>query len=242
MSAPANAQSGPGWRFQISPYVWGPSLDGHVQPDPRLPRLEFDRSLDDIFEDLNGALFLNATARRGRFVAFADLTYADLSEGHEWTVRPTLVTPEIDISVDVDVQVSASTLAVGYSVVDEPQFVLDLMVGARIWSVDAELDVPNRIPRLPNSFSGSGSWGDPIIALRGRYQFAPDWSVIGYADYGGGVDSDTTWQAVGTVNYGFNERWFVSAGYRWLAFDFDDGDFEFDFQLGGPLVGVTYRF
>lgn len=237
-----NATAQEQWRFQITPYLWGPSLQGDLRPDSRLPRLEFDKSLDEIFDDLNAAFFLSGTARRGRLVLFADLTYSDLSEKHDWTIRPTIVTPEIDISVEVDMEMTVATLAAGYSVIDRPEFVLDVMAGARIWSADATLDVPNRIPRLPDSFSESGTFADPIVALRARYQFTPDWSVIGYADVGGGVEADSTWQAVGTVNYRINDRWFASGGYRALAFDYDDGDLEFDFWLGGPLLGVTYRF
>jgi len=230
------------WRFQITPYVWGPSLQGDVTPDPRLPALEFGESLGNILNDLNAAFFFNGTARQGRLVLFADLTYSDVSEGHTWTLRPTIISPEIDIAVDVDVKMTTATLAAGYSVVDDPEFVLDLMAGARIWSADITLDVPNAIPGLPDAFSESGTHVDPIVALRARYQLAPDWSLIGYLDYGGGLSADTTWQAFGAVNYQIDDRWFVSAGYRALAFDYDDGEFAFDFGLAGPVVGVTYRF
>jgi len=86
------------WRFQITPYVWEPSLHGSVRPGPRLP--------------------------------------------------------EVDVSADVEMETTAITLAVGWSVVDRPEFVLDAMAGARIRSIDVTVDVPNRpgrtIPdRLP---------------------------------------------------------------------------------------------
>ena len=230
------------WRFQVTPYVWGPSLQGHVSPAARLPRVSFDKSLGSIFDDLNAAFFLNGSARRGRFVLLADLTYSDLSEKHAWTLDVPVVPREIRVSAEVGLKMTAATFAAGYSVVDRADFVLDLLAGARIWHADANLDIPNRIPRLPDSFSQSGSWAEPIVAVRARYQFAPAWSAIGYADYGAGVESDTTWQAVGTVNYAFNDHWFASAGYRALALEFDDGGFEFDSTLGGPLLGVTYRF
>jgi hypothetical protein len=240
-AAPAHAQSA--WRFQITPYIWGPSLQGSIQPTSRLPRLHFDRSLDEIFDGLNLALFVNGTARYGRLVLIADASYADLSEDHRWTIPPTPITPKLDVAVDVDVKMTAATLLAGYTIVDRPDVALDLLAGARGVPRDASVDVPNSIQRLPDSFSASESWADPIIAARGRFQVAPDWSLIGYVDYGGfGIETDTTWQAAATVNYEVSNHWFVSAGYRTLAFEFEKGDFDFDMQLGGPLVGATYRF
>jgi hypothetical protein len=239
------AQAQQEWRFQLTPYVWGPNLTGEVTPSGRLPSLEFSESLSDILQDLDAAVFLNGTARRGRFLLFADLTYSDLSRSESWFIPATLITPEIDIEVDVEFKLTMATLAAGYTVVEEPKFALDLLAGARIWSADLTVDVPNRIGFLPDSFSESGAWGDPIIGARARYAFDPAWSVIAYADFGGfelSNGSESTWQAVGTINYGINELWFVSAGYRALGVDYSDSGLDIDVTLGGPIVGVTARF
>jgi len=231
------------WRVQVTPYVWGPSVSGDIRPDPRLPSVHFDLSLGDILEDLDAAFFLDATARRGRFVMMLDLTYADQSLGERWEIPKTSFTPEIDIDVDVDLEITSSAFAVGYAVVHEPDIGLDLMAGARIWSADLTVDVPNRIPRLPERFSESGVWADPIIGARLHYTLVPRWSVLGYADYGGfELAAESTWQAAATVNYRIDERWLVSAGYRALALDYDDGGLDLDIMIAGPLVGVTAQF
>jgi len=156
---------------------------------------------------------------------------------------PTRLTPEIDIEVDVDLEVASSTLAAGYSVVQRPEIDVDLLGGLRLWSVDLDVDVPNRIPRLPNRYSESETWADIILAGRVRYQFAPAWSVIAYADYGGFEwASEATWQAAATINYRASERWYVSAGYRALALDYEQGGLDLDTTIAGPLLGVTARF
>jgi hypothetical protein len=240
-AAPAAAQED--WRVQVTPYVWAPSIDGEIRPDGRLPTIDFELSDEAILEDLDAAFFLDVTARRGRLVLLADLTFANLSKDERWVIPRTRLTPEIDIEVDVDLKVSSSTLAAGYTVVQRPEIAVDLLGGVRLWSVELDVDVPNRIPRLPDRYSASETWADVILGGRLRYQFAPDWSVIAYADYGGfDWASETTWQAAATVNYRVSERWYLSAGYRALALDYDAGALDLDTTIAGPLFGVTARF
>lgn len=238
------------WRFQVTPYIWGPGLGGDVQPISRLPPVHFDRSLGEILDNLDAAFFMNVTARKDRFVFFGDFTYANLTEDHSFTIPSIhvggITIPSVHVPVDVKISQSSMTVAGGYSVIDQPQFVLDLLGGARLWHVEAEIDIPVHIPHfphLPTSASETRTWVDPIIGARARLQLTPDWSLIGYADVGGfGAGSDTTWQAVGTINYRVTDKFFVSAGYRHMAFDYDKDGLNLDVEMGGPLVGVTVRF
>jgi hypothetical protein len=52
-----------------------------------------------------------------------------------------------------------------------------------------------------------------------------------------------TWQALGAINYRF-QRVDAVVGYRYLDWDFDDGDmlnFD-DLNLSGPFAGVKFLF
>lgn len=235
LSQATGAQAQDGWRFQVTPYAWAPSLSGNARPRPTVPTVSFDRSFRDIFENLDGAFFLNGTARYDRFVIFGDFTWSAVSEEER------IALPFAPFGFDVHGQVRqlSATLAAGYSVVDTPDVTLDLMGGARLWHLDASVN----IQAAGLAASKSDTWLDPVAAARVRWQFAPDWSAIGYADIGGfGAGSELTWQAVGTLNYRVTDSLFLSAGYRHMFLDYDRGGMQLDIDMSGPLAGVTYRF
>jgi hypothetical protein len=233
LARPAHAEDG--WRFQVTPYAWAPSLSGSIRPRPFLPTASFDRRFSDILENLDGAFFLTGTARYDRFVIFGDFTWSAVTE------QDRIALPFAPFGFDVHGQVRqlSATLAGGYSVVDRPDFTLDLLAGVRLWHIDASVNIRG----TGLAASKSDTWADPVLAARVRWQFAPDWSVIALADVGGfGVGSEVTWQAVGTLNYRINDRVFLSAGYRHMAFDYDRGGMKLDIDMSGPLAGVTFRF
>ena len=239
--APARADEP--WRFQLTPYVWGPSVSGDIEPARRLPPVSLDRSLGDVLADLEGAFFLNGTARTERLVLLGDFTWARLSETHHLTLPPTAVTPPLGIEATGKVTLTSFTLAMGYTAVKQPDVVLDLFGGMRGWRVRASVAVPHPLPFLPTSASETRFWVDPVIAARTRFQISPAWSFIGYADVGGfGAGSELTWQAVGTINYELSERFYLSAGYRHMALDYEEDALELDLDLSGPLIGATFLF
>ena len=45
-----------------------------------------------------------------------------------------------------------------------------------------------------------------------------------------------------TLGYQLHDRIFAHAGYRHMRFDYENGDFLYDVDLSGPIVGATVRF
>ncbi len=236
--AAQDAMAPDGWRFQITPYGWAAGMSGDVRPAAGLPTFRADLSFSEILEDLDGAVFVNGTARRDRFVFLGDFTWAAVSRSERLSFE------SLPVRVSGEVQQTSLTLAAGYSVVQQPGVVVDLLAGARGWHVDASVRAATDIPEFPRFRGGdTEAWVDPIVAARARVDLAPDWSVIGYVDVGGfGAGSDMTWQAVATVNYRFSERLYLSAGYRHLSFDYDRRGTKLDIDMGGPLFGATLRY
>ena len=209
----------------------------------QLAKIEIERSLYDILSDLDAAFFLSGTARHERFVALADFTWAKLSENDSIGVPATPISPPLNIPLGLNVELMAATAAVGYSLIDRPDFVIDLLGGVRYWGVDTSLKLKHHMPALPSKFEDDESWTDPLLIARSRIRISDNWSAILYADAGGfGAGSDLTWQGIGTVNYEMNDALYLSLGYRYLALDYSDGGLKLDLQMGGPLAGVTYRF
>jgi opacity protein-like surface antigen len=47
---------------------------------------------------------------------------------------------------------------------------------------------------------------------------------------------------MGGLGYEMSDHFSAVAGYRALGVDYQDGDFEFDVTIQGPIVGVALKF
>lgn len=231
-----------GWRFQVTPYGWISGVAGKVRPAHGLPTLRAHLSARDVLDNLDGAVFLHGTARKGRFLLHADASLAVVSQSR------LLHLPVVGLPARIrgEVRQTAVSLAAGYSVIASPDLTVDLLAGARGWHIRAAVRADAFIaPAFAVSAAGASttSWIDPIVGARIRWQLAPDWSIIAHADLGGfGVGSRLTWQAMATVNYRLTDNIYLSAGYRHLAFDYRRRGRILDTQMSGPILGATYRF
>ncbi len=214
----------------VTVYGWLAGTTGEFTPFTGAPTLAFDNSFGEVLEDLDLAFFASAHARKDSFVALLDVSYASLS-------REGLVPPGIPAAGKLT-QLSV-TAAAGVRAVDDPARALDLLAGARLWSLDGSVEVP----LAGISASPEKSFVDPIVAARLVTEVAPRLSALAYLDIGGiGIGSDFTYQLVGTLNYRLGPSFFVSAGYRHLKLDYSDNGTVFEGSMTGPIFGLTKRF
>ncbi|MCE8001554.1 hypothetical protein [Billgrantia ethanolica] len=218
------------WRFQLTPYVWLANLSGDIRPLAGSPTVSTSRSFGEILDDLEGAFFISGSARYERWVLFGDFTYASLS--HEGVIPP-------GMTAEGKVGQRSLTAAAGYQVMSEHGHYLDLLVGARAWRMKSEVSVP----ALGLGLQDTERWVDPILVARWRTVWSPAWSTLLHADVGGfGIGADSTWQVMATANYQISEALYLSAGYRQLVLHRDEEGTRLDIAMGGPLVGMTWRF
>ncbi|WP_159715175.1 porin family protein [Geminicoccus flavidas] len=224
-----------GWTFKLTPYAWLAGLDGKVRTRSRLPAADVDASFSDIFDDTNFALMMLGEARRDRFGVILDVDYLDISsEGS---------TPgDLFSGVKASSNVLIGTLGLAYRVLDRPKGLIDVVGGARLWSIDNELKLEaGRLNEV--STSRDQTWVDPIIGLRGGVDLSDDIYVSAYTDIGGfGAGSKFTWQVLASVGYRFNDHLTAEVGYRYLSVDYDHDGFLWDVDLYGPVIGISYRF
>jgi hypothetical protein len=96
---------------------------------------------------------------------------------------------------------------------------------------------------LPTKISANKQWVDPIIGVRGQYNFNDKWYLAGNTDIGGfGVSSDLTWSVEAVLGYNFTRNVSAELGYRYLYTDYQDGGFIFDMAQAGIYTGVNIRF
>ena len=174
--------------------------------------------------------------RYGRWGIFSDLMYVKIS-GSAGTPRGILAD-----SVSVDTQSLAITAAPEYRLVETPRGSLDVMAGARLWSVDTDISFSGG-PLDGVSGSDGDTWVDPLVGVKGRFELTSGLYLSAWAMAGGfGVSSDFMWDAWGGVGYEFNDTVSAVLGYRGTGVDYENDGFVYDVIQHGPVVGAVIRF
>lgn len=223
--------SQPQWQFTVAPYVWASGVSGDLSYRG-IPAVHLDAPFSDLLDDLNFGGMLVGEARYDRFVLFSDLIDLNLSRD----VRPSGLPAELDVGLNL----FEWTPMVGYSVVKADDWNLDVMVGARLWSVelDSTLTVGNS---LSVGVDESEVWLDAMVGVKSQYALTSNLFVAGWALAGGG-GSTFTWDVLGSIGYKFTDSIWAMAGYRAQGVDYESGPFRFDTVMQGPIVGATFKF
>ena len=81
-----------------------------------------------------------------------------------------------------------------------------------------------------------------MVGLRGRTYLSDRFYLDGWAMIGGfGVASDLQWDAYGVLGYEVNGWLSAHAGFRGTGSDYQDGAFEWDVIMYGPVLGLGLR-
>jgi hypothetical protein len=240
------------WTIQVTPYIWAANFDARISPFRRSPKIAVEKSFSDVVDDLNFGGFLNVWGRYDRFVFSGDIVYVNTTDSGSKGPLPAMTIPGIgmipaggNIKAKVDSKQFTSTIMGGYRVIDIPQFTLDALGGARLWSISNDATVTGQIGGISQSITHGERfhWVDPLIGARAFLSLNERLSFQGQVDVGGfDIGSDSTWSALGTVNYVFKDRWSLSAGYKLIDVDYNDDGHAYDARLSGPVLGATYRF
>lgn len=219
------------WNVSFTPYVWIAGTSGDIGIPRGESEVEIDRSFADTLGNLKFAFMGALDVEYDRFVALADVMYLSVGAKAEGIKDPQFFEGKIDSSVFV------GTLAGGYRVVDQGPLFVDIVAGARLVSLDVDLELEG--PLTTREADESKSSIAPLIGGRVRVPLGRDFGVALYGDVGTGT---VEWQMIGTVQWDISRHWRLAAGYRHMAIDYDKNDLHFDVALSGPIVGVSYRF
>jgi hypothetical protein len=247
------------WQFAITPYLWLPSVNGTLKygPPPGAdggPEVEIDTS--NIIDDLNMALAFTGEVRKGRWSVLTDVIYLDIS-GEASKVKSIDATDRIPVSSTFDAGTETSlksalwALAGSYGALQGEAGSLELLAGFRYlglktttdWNLTATVTETGGSQVFPRSGSVTEKedlW-DGIIGLRGRLNLGGSkFYVPYYLDIGTG-SSEVTWQGMVGLGYGF--KWIdILVEYRYLYYDMDDDKLAQDMSLGGPAIGLKFKF
>lgn len=222
------------WHFEIGSYTFLSGIDGTVESGGH--SVDFDFEFADIFEQLDFAFMLAATATyENKFTLLTDIQYIGISASG--SPRG----PRYD-RAEVELDEVIFTLIGGWRVWDGPEGFVEVGAGFRYLWADTNVEVRDSTGRNPTLKSGSESnILDGLVAIRGSYQMGPKWGLRFYGDVGAG-DSDLTWQVWCGLGYTINDRTAALLGYRHLAYELSDGSTNLDISFSGPQVGFVHRF
>jgi hypothetical protein len=224
------ATTAPAWHYRAALYGWGTALEGDVTLRGR--NVPVDSGFDDILDNLDFAMMGVVEVGYGRWNFLADLFYAELGSSNS----------RGGLYFESQLNQFIGNFIVDYNVTANDATRFDVYGGARVNSLDAELDInTGRI----GAWSGSKSetWVDPIIGVRFQQELSDRFFFRTVGDVGGfGVSSDFTWQAMAAFGYRVNDSGSVVLGYRGIGTDYSDGDFGYDVISHGLLLGFEYKF
>lgn len=229
----AGAQTESGWSNQGLIYLLGPALDGTSGIGP--VDTEVDLSAGDVFDNLDSAFLGMYRGQGARWGVLVDVVYMDLKAGGSGE-RGLL-------SGEVEVEQTTAIVSATYRLSSTTQ----LMAGALYNDVSASVSLRGARDRMRKQERGE-DWIDPVVGVLFETPVGGgNWSFTGAAQLGGfGVGSDLVTILTGSFSYRFNEWSSVDVGYRYLDFDYEDGDgpdrFKFDMKEHGPAIGWRIDF
>ena len=223
-----------GWEVLVVPYLWASGMKADIST-PQGEGVDIDQSFTEILSDIKFTFMGALQARRGRFVTVHDLIFLSMESKDEGDIGPGLVEAEVDM------RVITTTHLAGYRVVDKGPLFLDLMGGARIASIKADLDLSGPLQTVERGSSETKI--GPVIASRFRMPIGEKWGVELYGDLGGfGVTSDLSWQLLGTIQYEISDHWLLGGGWRHFSAEQEKNGFKIDLAMSGPFLAFGYRF
>lgn len=227
------AAAGGEWQFEAMPYLWAAGMKGDLGIGS-LQANGIEQSFSDITKSLRVGFMGSLEGRKGEFGFLVDAVGMTL---HQKKAAPRGFLGDVDAKPTQQAYALAGMWRVSDGVTP-----IDLVGGVRSNYVKLDLDLsPSALAPQGRSLQKSRTWVDGYVGTRIQHSLSPPWSVVGYADIGGG-GSDSTWQFLAGVNYAISPAMTARFGYRLIKVDYHRDDFLYDISTGGPYIGVGMRF
>jgi hypothetical protein len=223
------AQAGEAWEFEVTPYLWGASIEGDVTVAGR--SVAISSSFSDILKTLEIAGALQIRARRGPWVLWTQVDY--LAQSTDKLDNP----PE---HVRLDTDTTMLTAGFGRQFVGSSERMsIDVLLGLHYFSLDTKL----RFDTL-GTFKSNRSFTDPVLILRPSFQLSDRWQFNPLLSFGSGGDSEETYELLAELQFQTSEHTALKFGYRKLHYDVKNsaGADSFDGSFQGPFLGFGGTF
>ena len=253
------ATATPGWVVRLTPYIWGPTINGSLHfmrtnltlppGSPVITDVSVRVGPNSYLSKLNSAAQLTVEADKSDLVIFGDIVYMNLSNTGASVID--LHGPLGHLSFPLNAATSArltatvATGGVGGEYMHTPVSSASAFVGLRYVDVTANSSwtLSGPLGRFPRTGSASANFGDAlgIIGTRARIGFSHGWYIPLYVDWGGSA-ALSTYQWVAGVAHAYHSGAQIIA-WRQLAFFANPGQPDALVQslhLGGPTIAWSF--
>jgi opacity protein-like surface antigen len=234
-----------GWNFEVTPYFFAAGLDGTA--GARGIQADVDASFSDIWDNLDIGLMGLFLARRGPWTLTFDGVYFKVADQRSKTVTGPFGQVSVKGALDVSASVTVLQPSLWYRVLDD-RTTVDLGGGLRYTQTGSgpgreDLDgsrdrVSGRRRQLQRLRQLDRCW---LWARSVIHPISDRWSLMGYADLGGG-GSSLTYQVLAGANWTLDDRLTAKAGYRYVYWDYEDDGVVWDISASGPYLGLGIAF
>jgi hypothetical protein len=229
-SSGLRAEQGDETWWSITPYIWAmdTKLDLSWRDSP-VGGTEID--FKDALGNLDAAFQVAVEGGRGRWSAFADVTFVKISDA---TGEDALRLKTKNKQVFLDAGVAFWPGGAGSP--------LSIYGGARYTGFDNTYRLQFQGDDVARRDS-SADYFDALLGVRYRFDLSDRWSILTLGDVSFG-ESEGSWQAQALAAYTVGKRRMnrIMFGYRYRDTEFDDAELTTEYGFHGPLVGFNFRF
>ena len=232
-AVPLNAEKA--WDFTLAPYLWFAGIEGEVATIPGLPVAPIKVSPSQALEDTEASLMLAFVANKGHQGVGVDFFYSDVQSDEE-------LVPQLGLMLKSTSKTTVASVQYHYALGETG---LKLFGGARYWKIDTELAFSGGLGILDGqTVRHKEDWVDPIVGIRGRYNFGDSPFFAGgiLAAGGFGIGSELFIDLTGTIGYQWTPAIATSVGYRLYDLEYEEGDFYYDVRQEGWLLALRWDF
>jgi opacity protein-like surface antigen len=239
----ANGAATVGWQFEVTPYVWLPTIGGTFRGDAAGGgSTDFEVKPGSYLKGFESGIAVTGEVRKGRVFVYSDLMYLRLGSENSTVIG---VDPGLVLDTSFNFKMAMWSIVGGYAVATGDWGRVDAFAGARMAGTDftGSFDLsfkPAASGRSTNSFAGSETIWNGIVGTKGRIQLNRAWFLPFYADFGTG-DSNFTYQLAAGI--GYQTGWLgVSAGWRTLVMNQAADEPVDTLTLKGPVLSFNMNF
>ncbi len=227
------------WQFELTPYLWLPSLKGNSTMSGNTGDLDMD--FGDILDMFNYGGAFRLDAYKGKWGFKSDISMMDLGADYDSPVGRV----EEDIRQwFADFTVSYEILSVPMDEGDHRELTVSPYAGFRYNYLRQETKLPAPVGKVGDT----QDWIDMLIGGSVKMDLTEKLSANMEGDIGGfgiGSGSDLTWQILVGFNYEISDNMDLKIGYRHFDMDYSRGsgsnEFGMDAYFSGPITGLTIK-
>ena len=222
--------------YSLTPYLWAVNIGGDMNYKGRT-LVDQKISTSELLSKIQYGGMLEAEVHKGNWGFAANLLYASVQDSSS------RVRGVVDLGSKTTAQLGIYNLAATYTIFNSKQAYVDALLGARIFSVNAKVDVNALGTPRGTTLKSNSTVTNPIVGVKGRYRIGEsDYFVPFYADVGGGVDG-TQITTQGIIGIGKAFDWGdAMIVFNDVYYQTKTGGTTTHLNFYGAAVGVTFRF